>query len=393
MCFTALGGDELHGGHEDPTSFDLAFSSVEVAGLAPIEVAGQARLPDFSDGDIQIPAAPGATKLRLRSPVKGWFHGPAVQRCDAVPPAPAPTRPAPSATVPAPETRAWARTLRAAGALVHGRRVPAPVAAELSALLALGAGASLRWVRALAPAEGEAGPALLVATHGDRRRATSLGGGDAGPSSSLELRLSLLHDDGHAYGLADGLPARMHTDAAWELGPTVRIDDDPHPDTVLLAPVLDGETIHDGLIVALTGWRTVSHVPLFVRDEPWDREAMCFGRVEGHPALFVAQPPNVVAFVADATGHLARAQSLWGQVLAAASEPSSFTPIHTNDGSRAQDGPLDGAELRACPGDGQSLDLTNPSGDKLLRVHRLALSKAAVGRTAGVIELTRRAAP
>jgi hypothetical protein len=66
------------------------------------------------------------------------------------------------------------------------------------------------------------------------------------------------------------------------------------------------------------------------------------------------------------------------------------------------------AELRACPGDGQTLDLVVPAhamgaeipareprpGDPttLARVHRLALSRAAVGRTAGVIELTRRAA-
>jgi len=399
VCWTALGGDEMHEGNEDPTSFDLAFTTVAIAGLAPIEVAGQAALPDFVDGDERIEAPPGATKLRLRSPLKAWFHGPATRHCEAAPAAASATTPrAPRATVPGVETRAWARGLKIGGPLLHAGRVPGAVAAEIAPLLeAARAGTKLRWVRALAPPTGEAGPALLVASHRDRQ-AVPARLSDAGVASSLEITLALLADDGRAYGLVDVASGRMHDEEPWQLAPALRVDGDPHPDTILVAPVLEGEAVQDGLVVALTESLAVSRVGLFPRDDSGSaaRQVTCFGRVEDRTAFFVVRDRGVDAFVADASGHLVRAPSLWGQVLAWSQEPESFTPIHTNDGSRYEEGPLDPSEVRRCPAAGAALDLEaavpvpgSPRGDpRLVRVHRLALTKAAVGRQSGVLHLS-----
>lgn len=61
-----------------------------------------------------------------------------------------------------------------------------------------------------------------------------------------------------------------------------------------------------------------------------------------------------------------------------------------------EEGPVEPSTLRVCPADGQALDLYAriahagfPDGaPKLVRAHRLALTKAAVGRRAGLLDLS-----
>lgn len=400
-CFVALPGEGMHGGNEDATSFDLAFSTGEVVGGAPIDVAGQERQRDFGDGDTHIEAPPGGVKLRLRAPLRVWVLGPAEERCEPTAAPAKATPPAPRGTAPAPEARAWARGLKQklGGPPVKAARVPAPAAGELMQLVSgVRAGTTLRWVRVLAPGPGEAGPTLLVAAHFDRRAAEPLAVGTAMSDSpfTLGMLLVLLADDGRAYGVRDVFEGRMHSDAPWNFANPVSLDDDEHPDTVLVAPNVGAAgDVSDGVVVALTSWKTVSHVAVWPMDAIPARQFSCLGRVDGRPALLLGVEagsragPLVHGFVADAGGHLARSASIFAQLMAAARDPSLFGPAHAvSYATLGHSTPLDPSELRLCPGDGQRLDLSAEGEEIFARYWRLSTTRAGVGRTQHVVDLS-----
>jgi len=399
VCFTTLPTEGQHGGNEDATSFDLAFTTVHVRGGAPVKVLSTMKASDFGDGEIYIKAAPGEKKLLLHSPMKAFFHGPAVKRCEA---ARLPAKLAPPearAKISAPETRAWASKLKAGGSPIRAKRVPHAAAEELRQLIAKAkAGTTLRWVRVLAPPAGSSGPSLLVAAHFDRQRATLLEEGETGVEASIGMLLVLLADDGSSYGLLDSLEGRLHVDAPWGFSDSIPLDDDEHPDTILRAPTLVGETVHEGLIVALTSWRRVSLFSIYSWEEPPPRELSCFARVDGRPAFLMAiEGPSgseslVKAFVADATGHFSPASSLYAQSLAWSSQTDLFTPPFSNsEGIEAHAHTLDGWERALCPGGGEYLDLRRIERGFIYakRYWRFSTTAEGVGRKQGVVDLTK----
>lgn len=277
--------------------------------------------------------------------------------------------------------------------------MPRPAADELMQLVSgVRAGATLRWVRVLAPGAGEAGPALLVAAHFDRQAAEPLEVGTAtsGAPFTLGMVLVLLADDGHGYGVHDVFEGRMHSDAPWSFANPVSIDDDEHPDTVLVAPnAAVGGEVSDGVVVALTSWKTISHVAVWPMAAIPARQFSCFGRVDGRPALLQGvemtsgREPVVRAFVADSRGHLVRAPSVYAQLMAAAHEPRTFVPAHAvSHATSSQGAPLTPSELRLCPGDGAHLDLSAERDGVFSRYWRLSTTHAGVGRTKNVVDLS-----
>jgi hypothetical protein len=400
-CFVALPGEDLYGANEDASSFDLAFSTGEVVGGAPIDVATKERQPDFGDGDIHLEAPPDGVKLLLRAPLRAWVLGPTEERCEPVAAAAKATPSAPRAALPSPETRAWARGLKqkVGSPPVKAARVPRPAADELMQLVSgVRAGATLRWVRLLAPGPGEAGPSLLVAAHFDRRAAEPLAVGTAMSDTpfTIGMLLVLLADDGRAYGVHDVFEGRMHSDAPWNFSNPISLDDDEHGETILVAPNVEasGEVV-DGVVVALTSWKTLSHVAVWPMAAIPARQFSCFGRVDGRPALLQGVEsggrgePLVHGFVADAGGHLVRSPSIFAQLMAVARDPSSFGPAHSvSYATMGPSTPLEPPELRLCPGDGRRLDLSAEGDGIYTRYWRLSATRAGVGRTKNVVDLS-----
>ena len=75
VCFTTLPTEGQHGGNEDATSFDLAFTTVHVRGGAPVKVLSTMKASDFGDGEIYIKAAPGV----VAQPDEGFLPWPCCQ--------------------------------------------------------------------------------------------------------------------------------------------------------------------------------------------------------------------------------------------------------------------------------------------------------------------------
>jgi hypothetical protein len=97
----------------------------------------------------------------------------------------------------------------------------------------------------------------------------------------------------------------------------------------------------------------------------------------------------VQGFVADAGGHLVRTPSVFAQLMANARDPAAFGPPHAvSYATMGPDTPMEPAELRLCPGDGQRLDLSAEGEGIFTRYWRLSTTRAGVGRAVNVVDLS-----